>query len=431
MSDFSRPEEIALNPIQPVTDDFSTDGYLNEFAKVDHQHPLSQSLRDAIFNPPISTVYIKKSGDTMGGQLVMSSSVNPSLYLPGAGEQVRFGTAAAYMSWYNGTTRIGYLQGASSGMILSSENSQVLTLSGAGGIVGNGYSLTAGVVGNRWVATDANGYIMGNYFNCTANTVAAGNNMDAVAGRHGGDNYIRWYGTPQLYRWVGYSGSNQWNTCGLGVVPTVGVASICFHTGGAPQIGSNAGFGNNLYFRDGYWGAGTSNLYALGYVGDSSRRWKKNINQWPLQAVGAAVESALDLVTKLNPITFQPAPRDIEIPTLRRQAAADRLNSYKVNKGDDPYELPEHDCKIHDCVGTADSPCIRHINHNKERIGMIAEEVYKILPQAVFCDDKMEPVGIEYSQLTVAAIAAIKELTQRVLILEGNASGTDYVTNSG
>lgn len=37
------------NTVQPISDDFSSDGTLDEFARIDHQHPLSPSLRTAIF----------------------------------------------------------------------------------------------------------------------------------------------------------------------------------------------------------------------------------------------------------------------------------------------------------------------------------------------------------------------------------------------
>ena len=36
------------NTVQPITDDFSSDGMLDEFSRVDHQHPLSSSLRSLI-----------------------------------------------------------------------------------------------------------------------------------------------------------------------------------------------------------------------------------------------------------------------------------------------------------------------------------------------------------------------------------------------
>ena len=36
------------NTVQPITDDFSSDGMLDEFSRVDHQHPLSASLRSLI-----------------------------------------------------------------------------------------------------------------------------------------------------------------------------------------------------------------------------------------------------------------------------------------------------------------------------------------------------------------------------------------------
>ena len=41
-------EYVIENTVQPITDDFSSDGMLDEFSRVDHQHPLSTSLRNKI-----------------------------------------------------------------------------------------------------------------------------------------------------------------------------------------------------------------------------------------------------------------------------------------------------------------------------------------------------------------------------------------------
>ena len=38
-------EYVIENTVQPITNDFSSDGMLDEFSRVDHQHPLSESLK--------------------------------------------------------------------------------------------------------------------------------------------------------------------------------------------------------------------------------------------------------------------------------------------------------------------------------------------------------------------------------------------------
>lgn len=40
--------EEGLNSIQPISDDYSTDGQLDEYARIDHQHSLSNTLRNKI-----------------------------------------------------------------------------------------------------------------------------------------------------------------------------------------------------------------------------------------------------------------------------------------------------------------------------------------------------------------------------------------------
>lgn len=43
-------DKFGINTIQPIDDLFSTDGHLEEFSRIDHQHPLSARLRNAILS---------------------------------------------------------------------------------------------------------------------------------------------------------------------------------------------------------------------------------------------------------------------------------------------------------------------------------------------------------------------------------------------
>lgn len=367
--------------------------------------------------------YINVGGDTMTGRLILSL---------GASETMRFVTDAAYISFYNAaqSLRRGYIQGNASPGILIASESGPLGLNGVGGLslssfIINGYTASISTLVNRIVLADANGYIHTNYFNCTADN-AASSAQSAVAGRDASTTYIRWYSTARIQRWEANSGQNSWSVCGMSVMPTVGVACISFHTGGAPEIGSNAGFGNNIYVRDANWAGSSATVQAAAFNVESSKIWKKNINRWPLKNAGAAVESALDLVMKLNPISFQLAARDVELPSERRTKAWLRLNELKAKKGELNYELPLHDCRIHECRGTSETPCTRHHNHTKERLGMTAEEVFQVIPQACQVGLELEPVSIDYGQLTVVALQAIKELVDqneelkaRIYVLEG------------
>lgn len=58
MSDF--------NSIQPITDDYYTDGYLDEYAKIDHQHPLSTTLTKKILSGSASLFNVLTPGGSIG-----------------------------------------------------------------------------------------------------------------------------------------------------------------------------------------------------------------------------------------------------------------------------------------------------------------------------------------------------------------------------
>ena len=50
----------------------------------------------------------------------------------------------------------------------------------------------------------------------------------------------------------------------------------------------------------------------------------------------------------------------------------------------------------------------------KGEVGLIAEEVYKVLPEIVSKNDDGEIEGIEYSKLTVYLISAVKQLKREL-----------------
>jgi len=52
--------------------------------------------------------------------------------------------------------------------------------------------------------------------------------------------------------------------------------------------------------------------------------------------------------------------------------------------------------------------------------GMIAEEVYDILPELVALDSEGEPLAIDYDRISVLILAELKKLRDRIEVLEGN-----------
>jgi len=427
MTDFFKSsEDLAsnLNSIQPVADDFFADGSLDQYARIDHQHPLSESLRTAIYN---STLYVKKSGGTISGNLIVTGSGTfNSVYLPNGGNSLLMATDDSYISFFNAAyaSRRGYLQGSASGLVLNSESGK-LYLNGVGGIqvtpfTINGYTGSEGTLGYRIVVTTSAGYIVGNYINMTANVVSG--YPPYLAGQSG-DNYMRWYDKAGQFlsaRIAGNQSAADWGNCAIAALPFTANAAICFHTGSvAPVIGNVNGYGNAFFFRDAAFNGNTGVLYANSYNADSTRRWKKNINNWPLKNMGSATERVTDLIAKLRTVTFQSNIPDSDLGGKRRSLAHLRLNRLRAKQGREPYELPAHDCVIHNCNGTIDNPCIRKMRIDTPKIGFIAEEVNEIFPEIVHLDLEKLPLAIDIGQLLAISIAAIQELTERINLLEG------------
>jgi hypothetical protein len=220
---------------------------------------------------------------------------------------------------------------------------------------------------------------------------------------------------------IGSSAGVTYSSAAIWANPGASNATLSMHPGGiAIVLRAVAGQGNNMFIR-GYDGSTLCSSWCQGWGVESSRKLKKNITPWPLVSAGAAVQRATDVLTKLEPVTFQFDTRDDEVPPIRRGKALDRLNALRAKRGQDKWQIPEHDCGIHECSGTADDPCVRYTQHRKPRFGLIAEDVAEVFPEAVGLYDNKDVLGIEYHQLTVIAIAAIKELVERINILEGAA----------
>ena len=63
---------------------------------------------------------------------------------------------------------------------------------------------------------------------------------------------------------------------------------------------------------------------------------------------------------------------------------------------------------------------VTYLRDEKENIGVVAQEVEKILPQIVLtADDEMGTKSVDYSRLTAVLIEAVKELSQKIEKLEG------------
>lgn len=392
---------------------------------------LTPAEADALFLTPAEgdTAYVNATGDTMSGRLIVpgvtiltSNTIQWNTYAGNLWMQ-----DVTWLRWdksvYLGTGVLatdGTLAVKTGGNVTSGYcadfNGSIRVATGSI----NGYTISTTVSPWRIVCTDSSGYIFGNYINMTAD-IGAGY-PPYMAGQNG-DNYLRWYNKSGVFAAASMqsnANSASWSTVAYLAYPGAGYAAAAFHCGSvAVVIASVNGTGHMLYVRDSAFNPNSANVAAANFSLESSRRWKRNIQPYPLRAAGATSPRPSDVVAQLNPITFETTAPDTEVPTLRRANALTRLNSLRTSKGEPDYVLPEHDCGLHNCNGTPENPCARVLNRQQMSYGLIAEEVYAVLPEAVHLDQDRQPAAIHLGQLLSVAVAAIKELTDRVKTLEG------------
>lgn len=399
---------------------------------------LTPAEGDTLFLTPAegNTAYVNVGGDTMTGRLAVAgvdiTGTNTTLSFADGTTLSTSGDATWLRTNRNLWAGSGIIA-AQNGLVAGSSSvlaGNVLSVWGSARVTGtlsidpgtiNGLTLSAGVIGNRIVCSDASGYIHGNYINMTADV--GGGWPAYIAGRNAGDNYMRWFnraGECAANRFSGLESAYLWNYSALCANPGGGYAQCSFHPGGIAVTATAVnGGGNTLYIRDSAFNALSGNLQAANFSSDSSRRWKKNINSYPLLPIGAAVPRVSDIITRLRPVTFETTTPDTEVPSTRRTKALEIVNKMRSAKGMDDYEVPIHDCAVHDCNGTEEKPCSRVLNREQMSYGFIAEEVYEVFPEVVVLDVDRLPAGIHINQLLAIAIAAIKELTERIRVLEG------------
>lgn len=455
--------ETTINFIQPVSDDYSTDGYLKEFARIDHQHPLSNSLRRAIFN---STVYVKRTGDSMSGNLLMSGT-----------SQVQFNNGNNYIAYhanlsgipwmsgpriigndgfsfynvnqsidvlgYRGTSTLHYMWISNQLLVGSSPSdalaTQVLNVNGHVSMLNSGQIIwtnwsggTIWMADATWVRISPNTYCAGTAGAASLSVAAGGalggynaffNSTVGMASTLAVSGTIISSSTIQGLITTGKQTGGLWNNSAIQAIPFAGNAQITFHTGSnAPIHGAVNGLGENQYFRNSNFAAGTSNCYSAAWGIDSSRRFKKNINDWPMKSAGAAVQPVTQLIAKLRTVSFHPKAIDPDLGGERRSMAWIRLNKIREKQGREPYEMPHHDCSIHNCTGTADDPCVRKLNWDRPRLGFIAEEVQEIFPEATPLDKDKLPEAVELGNMMAIVVAGLQEIIERVNALEGAAA---------
>ena len=92
----------------------------------------------------------------------------------------------------------------------------------------------------------------------------------------------------------------------------------------------------------------------------------------------------------------------------------DNVTAFSDERLKDNIETLEHGlAKVEQLRG------VSYIRDGKENIGVIAQEVEKILPEIVLtADDEMGTKSVDYSRITAVLIEAVKDLSAKVKQLE-------------
>jgi len=470
MTNFDKPQEVALNPIQPVSDDFSTDGYLPEFAKVDHQHPLSESLRAAIFNAGVGT-YVRKTGDSMSGDLNFTagvslkldstfnnrlywySSLGASPYMSGPrlvgydGWSFYNATQGADVMGYRGVGGTYYMWIANKLLVGSSPNDpaalQALTVNGhvaittansllwysgatqQGGLWMDGSSpwvratpnfYSAGIVGgNGGLSGGGSGGSMAGY----TGLYVAGTTLLSTTYLNG-----HCYGQGIMFQST-RTGTLAWGDSDFFANPGATRAQYCLHPGGvAGNLRMDQSFASFLCVD--LNGTAYYSVSASAFAVGSKRSYKQDIHDWPPKpGPGLSADEqpikAMDLVRELNIVSYRRKEDQLMVQTWkteRRNQAHSRLNRFRENRGLEPYPYEIHSCDDPICDGTLESPCAWRKNWQQEQLGLIVEDTIGIAPEIIQYDQKGEAGFIDVHSHVSLLHAAIKELEERIYFLE-------------
>lgn len=389
--------------------------------------------------PILSTVgtgnaFVVRTGDAFASGLVINASNHPSSERAGItlgnwvlGQDLNANGGLDFFIW-NGATRIAI--GADGGVGVGNLTAAAITASGLTTSAGLNLTANTGVNwpswgGGFWMQDTS--WIRFSKGIWTANqSIGTDATIDIGYGggidvnykfRVNGNAWIASVGTGN--RIEGRAGGMAWNTCAVSSNTGSGNAAFSLHPGVyAPVMGATSATGNAVYFRDGGFVAATGAVVSGSFVPESSRRWKKNINDLSPKSAGAAGLPITKVLSRLRPVSYESNALFTSLPTGRRLEALRRLNAYLERSGRERYVLPEHDCGVEGCIGDSETPCPAKRNSTVTRHGFIAEELYDILPDIVHLDGDGVPAGYSLEQLLAFAVAAVQELTERIEALE-------------
>lgn len=446
---------VAAAPGNIAVYDTATEGVATSFARSDHRHSFTSLLAltgglvitgspaaDATTNVIIGPI---GTGDE-GGQITLKGGLN------GAGtdwadwqidlfqDQIRFHSGGIPYFQYDISTTIFYTAGSfqaagaffplnqlTAGLSLASTQVAQPFASGAPMLVGDtgwafyhnglgshrmGFRGTATPFATRygWVADS---FLVGSQPSdgavvATLSVVGGASITGAVAV---GSSLVAAIQVNSTYNTIS---SGVWNNANMVMNAGAGNVAVAWHPGGvAPQLRVGNGVDN------GFWRNSADSAYSTFtgiLVNTSSAAEKQDIETWPPvpAARGLLARStptpALDKVLAIRPTTFR---RNYE--AFLRQV---------VPAGEDADGVMQYTDELHDCRRDCpDIPegevCQRVKNWQHGELGLIAEEVYDVIPEAVALDADGKPLGLNGVAMSAIAIAAIKELAQQVEELRG------------
>ena len=317
--------------------------------------------------------------------------VNGNMKIINAGAALDFLGTNAYIQFLPtaGTPRIGYIQALAGGLTLAVENFGSFSINSTSIIANCGITLTAGGLG---ASASAGSQI---YSNKLATGATAYNNQTF------------------------YANASPWGNS----TATTGVGFYAYGTAGSFVMdASYAG----CIMKD-VPGSGYYTLAAAAFAVGSSRRLKQDIAPWPpVSGLGLSADEqpivATDIVRRLNVVSFRNREDQMMVeawPTERRAQAHARLVAFQEARGIEPYPYKIHNCDESECAGSGDDHCGWKKDWQQQKLGLIVEDTVDIAPELILRNSKGVPDLLNMSSYVALLHAAIKEMEERIAVLEG------------
>lgn len=182
------------------------------------------------------------------------------------------------------------------------------------------------------------------------------------------------------------------------------MANMSYHVpGSAPQIRAWRDSGEQIQF------VSAGNNYFIGIVAASFNTSSSLTTKRDVRSLRPERERiVVDLQEPLSDVLVTPDIMGLRPVAFRPKEAVQRI---VPAPGYDEYHPDDPDSWMYEDE-PADEPL--GIQGNRERLGLVADEVQFVVPSAVCHDRHGNPTGIDYAQITVALLDHVQELTRTV-----------------